>query len=79
MIIFFLVSVLEANQSAKSDVNDLQWNGETDDEAWRTGRRGSMTGVRQVKNSRDPGQPTESERREHMNTNQPHTSWSSSA
>ena len=54
--------------SAKSDMNDIELNGETDDEDMENGETGFDDGSAAVRNFRDSGQPTESERREHMTT-----------
>ena len=59
----------------KSDVNDFELNGETDDEDMEDGETGFDDGSAQVRDVRDPGQPTESERREHMSTHRPNGSW----
>ena len=50
--------------SAKSDGNDIELNGETDDEDMEDGVTGYVEGSAQVRNARDPGQPTHSEHRE---------------
>ena len=61
--------------SAKGDVNDFELDGETDDEDTEDGKTGFDDESAVVRNICDPGQPTESEPREHMNTHQPHRSW----
>ena len=50
---------------AKSYVNKVELNGETDDEGMENGETGFDDGSAVVRNIRDAGQPTESERREH--------------
>ena len=45
---------------------------ETDDRDMEDGKTGFDDGSAPVRNIRDPGQPTESERREHMNTHRPY-------
>ena len=62
--------------SAKSDENDGELNVETDDEDMEDGETGFDDGSAQVRNIRDPGQPTESEHREHMTTHRPYRSCS---
>ena len=52
--------------SVKSDGNDIEWNGETDDEDMENGETGFEKGSAQVRNIRGPGQPTTHEHREHM-------------
>ena len=54
--------------SAKNDVNEIELNGVTDNEIMEDGETGVDDGSVQVRNIRDPGQPTESEHREHMAT-----------
>ena len=54
--------------------NDMESNGETDDEE-RTGEAGSDDGSAQVRNIRDPGQPTAHEHQQHMITHRPYRSW----
>ena len=65
------VSVL----SATSDENGDELNGETDDEDMEDGEMGFDDGSVQVRNIRDPGQPTVKEHREHMTTHRPYRSW----
>ena len=60
--------------SAKNDVNEIELNGVTDDEIMEDGETGVDDGSAQVRNIRDPGQPTESEHREHMATHRPYRS-----
>ena len=60
---------------AKSDENDVELNGETDDEDTDDGEIGFDDGSAQVRNVRDPGQPTVNEHQEHMTTHRPHRSW----
>ena len=55
----------------KSDVNDIELNGGTDDENMEDGETGFDDGSAQVRNMRDPGQPTECEHREHLTTHRP--------
>ena len=57
--------------SAKSDGTNVELNDETDDEDVEDGATGFDDGSAAVRNIRDPGQPNESERREHMNTHRP--------
>ena len=61
--------------SVKSDGSDLELNGETDDEDMEDGEMGFFDGSAQVRNIRDPGQPTANEHREHMTTHRPYRSW----
>ena len=61
--------------SAKSEMNDIEFNGETKDEDIEDGETGFDDGSAPVRNIRDPGHPTESARREHMNTHRPCRSW----
>ena len=65
------VSVL----SATSDENGDELNGETDDEDMEDGEMGFNDGSAQVRNIRDPGQPTAKEHQEHMTTHRPCRSW----
>ena len=67
--------VCDSTLSAKSDVNDIELNGETDDEDVEDGETRFDDGSAAVRNIRDPGQPTESEDREHMTTHRPYRSW----
>ena len=53
----------------------IELNGETDDEDIEDGETGVDDGSAQVRNIRDPGQPTASEHKEHMTTHRPHRSW----
>ena len=59
---------------AKSDENDLELNGETDDEDMEDEETGFDDGSVQVRNIRDPGQPTVNEHKEHVTTHRPHRS-----
>ena len=53
--------------------NRKEWlNGETDDEDMEDGETGFSGQVRDI---RDPGQPTATEHRELMTTRRPHRSW----
>ena len=52
--------------SATNDENDVELNGETDDEDMEDGEVGFDDGSAQVRNIRDPGQPTVKEHQEHM-------------
>ena len=61
--------------SAKSDVNDIGLNGDTDDEDMEDGQTGFDDGSAPARFIRDPGQPTENEHREHMNTHRPCRPW----
>ena len=54
--------------SATNDENDVELNGETDDEDMEDGEVGFDDGSAQVRNIRDPGQPTVKEHQEHMTT-----------
>ena len=56
-------------------MNDIELNGETDDEDMEDGETGFDDGSAAVRTICDPGQPTERERREHMNTHRPYRSW----
>ena len=53
---------------AKSDENDVELNGETDDEDFEDGETGFDDGRAQVRNIRDPGQPTVREHQENLTT-----------
>ena len=59
----------------KSDGNDIEVNGETDDEDMEDEETGFDDGSAAVRNICDPGQQTESEHREHMTTHRPYRSW----
>ena len=61
--------------SAKSEMNDIELIGETDDEYMEDGETGFDDGSAPVRNLCDPEQPAESERRQHMNTHRPYRSW----
>ena len=61
--------------SATNDENDVELNGETDDEDMEDGEMGFDDGSAQVRNIRDPGQPTVKEHQEHMTTHRPYRSW----
>ena len=60
---------------AKSDGNDIELNGETDDEDMEDGEMGFDDGSAQVRNIRGPGQPTVKGHQEHMITHRPYRSW----
>ena len=51
---------------ATNDKNDVELNGETDDEDMEDGEVGFDDGSAQVRNIRDPGQPTVKENRPHI-------------
>ena len=61
--------------SATEDENDVELNGETDDEDMEDGEMEFDDGSAQVRNVRDPGQPTAKEHQEHMTAHRPHRSW----
>ena len=61
--------------SARSDENDVELNGETDDQDMEDGETGFDDGSAQVRTIRDQGQPTVKEHQEHMTTHRPHRSW----
>ena len=61
--------------SATNDENGDELNGETDDEDTKDGEMGFNDGSAQVRNIRDPGQPTAKEHQEHMTTHRPYRSW----
>ena len=61
--------------SVKSDGNDIESNGETDDEDMEDGEMGFDDGSPQARNIRDPGQPTAHEHQERMTTHRPYRSW----
>ena len=58
-----------------NDENGDELNGETEDEDMEDGETGFGDGSAQVRNIRDPGQPTAKEHQEHMTTHRPHRSW----
>ena len=60
---------------ATSDENDVELNGETGDEDMEDGETGFDDGSAQVRNIRDPDQPTVKEHQEHMTTHRPYRSW----
>ena len=60
--------VCNSTLSANSDMNDIELDGETDDEDMEDGKTLCDDGSSAVRTSCDPGQPTGSQRREHMNT-----------
>ena len=66
--------VSDRESSAKSEMNDVEFNGETDDEDMEDGETRFDDGSAPVRNIRDPGQPTESERRDCTNTHRPYRS-----
>ena len=61
--------------SAKSEMNDIELSGETDDEVVKDGETRFDDGDAPVRNISDPGHPTGSEHRENMNTHRPCSSW----
>ena len=61
--------------STTNDENDVELNGETDDEDMEDGEMGFEDWSAQVRNIRDPGQPTVKEHQEHMTTHRPCGSW----
>ena len=61
--------------NATSDENNDELNGETDDQDTEDGETGFDDGSAQVRNIRDPGQPTAKEHQEHMSTRRPYRSW----
>ena len=61
--------------SVTKDENREELNGETDDEDTEDGEMGFDDGSAQVRNIRDPGQPTAKEHQEHMSTHRPYRSW----
>ena len=61
--------------SATNDENDVELDGETDDEDIEDGEMGFDDGSAQVRNIRDPGQPTVKKHQEHMTTHRPCRSW----
>ena len=60
--------------SATNDENDVELHGETDGGDMEDGEVGFDDGSAQVRNIRDPGQPTFKEHQEHMTTNRPYRS-----
>ena len=60
--------------SATEDENDVELSGETYDEEIEDGETGFDDGSVQVRNIRDPGQPTAKEHQEHMTTHRPYRS-----
>ena len=52
-------SVCDSALSVKSDGNDIELNGETNDEDMEDGEAGFDGGSAQARNIRDPGQPTD--------------------
>ena len=58
-----------------NDENDEELNGETDDEDTEGGEMGFDDGSAQVRNIRDPGQPTAKEYQEHVTTHRPYRSY----
>ena len=67
--------VCDSPLSAKNDMNHIELNDETEDEDMEDGETRLNDGSVTVRNFRDPGQRTESERRLHMNTHRPYRSW----
>lgn len=61
--------------SATNDGNGDELNGDIDDEDMKDGEMGFDDGSAQVRNIRDPGQPTAQEHLEHMTTHRPYRSW----
>ena len=61
--------------SATNDESGDELNGETDDEDMKDGEMGFDDGSAQVRNIRDPGQPTAKEHQEHMTKRRPYRSW----
>ena len=61
--------------SGTNGENDEELNGETDDENMEDGDTRFDEGSAQVKNIRDPGQPTAKEHQEHFTTHRPYRSW----
>ena len=59
----------------KSDGNDIELNVETDDEDMEDEETRFANGSAQVRNIRDPGQPTANENKEHITTHRPYRSW----
>ena len=55
--------------------NDNELNVQEDNEAMEDGETGYDDGSVQVRNIRDPGQPTVKAHQEHMTTHRPHSSW----
>ena len=60
--------------SATNDESGDELNGETDDEDMEDGAMGFNDGSAQVRNIREPGQPTAKEHQEHMTTHRPYRS-----
>ena len=58
-----------------NDENGHELNGETDNEDMEDEEMGFDDGSAQVRNIRDPGQPTAKEHQEHMTTHRPYRSW----
>ena len=58
-----------------SDENNDELNRETDDENMEDAGTGKDDGCAQVRNIRDPGQPTANEHQEDMTTHRPYRSW----
>ena len=61
--------------ATNDETGDDELNGETDDDYMEDGETGFDDGSVQVRNIRDPGQPTAKEHQEHLTTNQPYRSW----
>ena len=61
--------------SVKIDGNDTELYVETDDEDMEDCETGFDDGSAQVRNIRDPGQPTANKHQEHMTTHRPYRSW----
>ena len=58
--------------SATNGENDIELNAETDDEDMEDGEMGFDDGSAQVRNIRDPEQPTAKEHQEHTTTHRHH-------
>ena len=61
--------------SATNGENNDELNGETDDDDVEDGETGFDDGSAQVRNIRDPGQPTVKQHQEHMTAHRPYRSW----
>ena len=67
--------VCDSALNAKSDGDDIELNGETDDGDVEDGETGFDDRSAQVRNIRDPGQLTASEHTQHMTTDRRFRSW----
>ena len=56
-------------------MNDIELHGETDDDDIEDAETGFDDGSAQVRNIRDPSQPTANEHQEHMTTQRLHRTW----